>query len=202
MMDIFLKERDKDGNYDYRARMSVAWDYPECMYYLRPFRDVFPKADWNTYWILKYQNWNTMEREPASCMSSINERAIRYAEVLLQLAECYLFSPTQKDLVKSVSYINEIRRRANLNDYSGAMTENAIFEDLEHQRAIEFFVEGERFYDLRRWGLLEERLKTCNPVRYSQFMTGVVNGTNRYYYYPIPTKELETNDLCTPSEGW
>lgn len=64
MMDIFLKERDKDGNYDYRARMSVAWDYPECMYYLRPFRDVFPKADWNTYWILKYQNWNTMEREP------------------------------------------------------------------------------------------------------------------------------------------
>ena len=202
MMDIFLKERDKDGNYDYRARMSVAWDYPECMYYLRPFRDVFPKADWNTYWILKYQNWNTMEREPASCMSSINERAIRYAEVLLQLAECYLFSPTQKDLVKSVSYINEIRRRANLNDYSGAMTENAIFEDLEHQRAIEFFVEGERFYDLRRWGLLEERLKTCNPVRYSQFMTGVVNGTNRYYYYPIPAKELETNDLCTPSEGW
>ena len=89
MMDIFLKERDKDGNYDYRARMSVAWDYPECMYYLRPFRDVFPKADWNTYWILKYQNWNTMEREPASGMSSINERAIRYAEVLLQLAECY-----------------------------------------------------------------------------------------------------------------
>ena len=202
MMDIFLKERDKDGNYDYRARMSVAWDYPECMYYLRPFRDVFPKADWNTYWILKYQNWNTMEREPASGMSSINERAIRYAEVLLQLAECYLFSPTQKDLVKSVSYINEIRRRANLNYYSGAMTENAIFEDLEHQRAIEFFVEGERFYDLRRWGLLEERLKTCNPVRYSQFMTGVVNGTNRYYYYPIPAKELETNDLCTPSEGW
>jgi hypothetical protein len=29
-----------------------------------------------------------------------------------------------------------------------------------------------------------------------------VNGTNRYYYYPIPAKELETNDLCTPSEGW
>lgn len=209
MMDIFLKERDKDGNYDYRARMSVAWDYPECMYYLRPFRDVFAEEKWNTYWILKYQNWNTLEREPASAMSSINERAIRYAEVYLQLAECYLFSPTKKDLSKAVSYINEIRRRANLYDYGEnpacpeqTMTEEAIFNELEHQRAIEFFVEGERFYDLRRWGLLEERLKTCNSARYEQFMTGAVNGTNRYYYYPIPSKELETNDLCTPSEGW
>ena len=135
-------------------------------------------------------------------MSNINERAIRYAEVLLQLAECYLFSPTQKDLNKAVSYINQIRQRANLNDYSGPMTEEGIFQDLEHQRAIEFFVEGERFYDLRRWGLLEERLKTCSESRYNQFMTGVVNGTNRYYYYPIPSKELETNELCTPSEGW
>ena len=202
MMDIFLQELDKDGNYDYRARMSVAWDYPECMYYLRPFREIFAEEKWDTYWILKYQNWNTLTAESDAAMSNINERAIRYAEVLLQLAECYLFSPTQKDLNKAVSYINQIRQRANLNDYSGPMTEEGIFQDLEHQRAIEFFVEGERFYDLRRWGLLEERLKTCSESRYNQFMTGVVNGTNRYYYYPIPSKELETNELCTPSEGW
>lgn len=202
MMDIFLQERDKDGNYDYRARMSVAWDYPECMYYLRPFREVFSEDKWNTYWILKYQNWNTKTEEPSSAMSNINERAIRYAEVLLQLAECYLFSPTQQNLNKAVGYINQIRQRANLNNYSGAMTEEAIFQDLEHQRAIEFFVEGERFYDLRRWGLLEERLRTCSTMRYEQFLTGVINGTNRYYYYPIPSKELETNTLCTPSEGW
>ncbi len=202
IMDIFRAELDKDGNYDYRARMSVAWDYPECMYYLRPFREVFSEEKWNTYWILKYQNWNTVYEEPEPPMSSINERAIRYAEVLLQLAECYLFSPTQRDLDKAIGYINQIRQRANLNDYSGPMTEEGIFQDLEHQRAIEFFVEGERFYDLRRWGLLEERIKTCSDIRYKQLMTGVVGNTNKYYYYPIPSKELETNPLCTPSEGW
>ena len=27
MMDIFMKEKDKDGNFDYRARSSAAWDY-------------------------------------------------------------------------------------------------------------------------------------------------------------------------------
>jgi hypothetical protein len=102
----------------------------------------------------------------------------------------------------AIGYLNQIRERANLNPYSGAQTYEAVFNDLERQRAIEFFVEGERFYDLRRWGLLEKRMQTCNEVRYKQLMTGKVGDTNRYYYYPIPSKELETNPLCTPNEGW
>lgn len=202
MMSIFTQEMDKDGNYDYRARVSAAWDYPGCMYYLKPFREKFDEGRWNTTWILKYQNWNTGEEESDPPMSSINERAIRYAEILLQLAECYLFSPSRQDLNKAVGYINQIRQRANLKDYSGAMNQAEIFKDLEHQKAIEFFVEGERFYDLRRWGLLDERIKTCSDVRYKQLETGKVGNTNKYYYYPIPAKEIETNTLCTQSEGW
>lgn len=202
MMEIFLKEKDKDGNPDYRARVSAAWDYDGSTYYMKPFREIFAKEKWNTFWILKYQNWNTAESEGDPPISSINDRAFRYADVILLLAESYLRSSTQRDLQKAVGYINMIRERANLNDYSGAMDYQSIFNDLEHQRAIEFFVEGERFYDLRRWGLLEERIKTCNEIRYKQLITGKVGDTNRYYYYPIPSKELETNTLCTPNEGW
>lgn len=200
MMSLFLKEKDKDGNTDYRARASVAWDYEECMYYLKPFREIFSEDKWNTYWILKYQNWNTQTGEASPPMSCINERAIRYADVILLLAESYLRG--SQDLSKAIAYLNQIRERANLNPYSGMLTFEDVFNDLEHQRAIEFFVEGERFYDLRRWGLLEKRMETCNFVRYKQLITGKVGNTNRYYYYPIPSKELETNSLCTPNEGW
>lgn len=49
-MDYFLEEKDKDGNFDYRARSSVAWDYEGCMYYLKPFREKFAEDRWNTYW--------------------------------------------------------------------------------------------------------------------------------------------------------
>lgn len=199
LMDEFKKELDKDGNYDYRARMSAAWDYEGCMYYMKPFREQFKEDKWNTSWILKYQNWQTQTTEPGPPMSYINERAIRYAEVVMLLAEAHLFT---SNFDKAISYINQIRRRANLSDYSGDKTKNAIFAELEHQRLMEFFVEGERFYDLRRWGLLEERMKTCSSERYQQLMTGRVGDTNRYYYYPIPSKELETNPLCTPNEGW
>lgn len=170
------------------------------MYYLSPFREKFKEEKWNTYWILKYQNWNTAESEADPPMSVINERAIRYADVLLLLPESYLRG--KQDLPTAISYLNQIRERANLNPYSGAQTYEAVFNDLEHQRAIEFFVEGERFYDLRRWGLLEERMQTCNAARYKQLMTGKVGDTNRYYYYPIPAKEISANPLCTPNEGW
>ena len=45
IMDYFLEEKDKDGNFDYRARSSVAWDYEGCMYYLKPFRESLQKTD-------------------------------------------------------------------------------------------------------------------------------------------------------------
>jgi len=191
MMKIFTEEKDKDGNIDYRARMSAAWDYEGCTYYQQPFQEIF-KDKLSSTWILKYQNWQTQTTEPDPAKSSINERAIRYADVILLLAESEL---ELNNLSGAVSYINQIRERANLNAYSGAMTKEAIKQDLIHQRAVEFFVEGERFYDLRRWGLLKEKLKEADPTRYANFL-------DKYYYFPIPAKELQTNDLCTPSEGW
>lgn len=191
MMNIFTKEKDKDGNFDYRARMSAAWDYEGCTYYQKPFREIFENK-LNSTWILKYQNWKTHTAETDPAKSFINERALRYADVILMLAEAELESG---NLDKSVSYINQIRERANLHPYSGNMTKEAIKEDLIHQRAIEFFVEGERFYDLRRWGLLEKQLEANDPGR-------AVNFGPRFYYFPIPAKELQTNELCTPSEGW
>ncbi|MEG0462293.1 RagB/SusD family nutrient uptake outer membrane protein [Bacteroides sp.] len=199
MMNIFLKEKDKTGNFDYRARCSVAWDYDGCTYYQKPFRKVFAQDKWNTYWILKYQNWKTRSDEPSPPKSFINERAIRYAEVILQLAEANL---NVNKLDEAIGYLNQIRQRANLNDYSGAKTKEGIFADLVHQRAIEFFVEGERFYDLRRWGLLKSTLETCDEVRYKNYMGGEKGSFNKFNYYPIPTKEIDNNPLCTPSEGW
>lgn len=191
MMDIFLKEKDKDGNADYRARMSVAWNYPGCTYYKKSFQDVFKEKP-DSYWILKYQNWQTLDGEPSPAKSFINERAMRYADVILMLAEAEL---NLSNIRGAIGYINQIRKRANLNPYPGAQTAQAVKEDLIRQRAIEFFVEGERFYDLRRWGLLEQALKTQDPGRAANFSL-------KFLYYPIPAKELQTNELCTPSEGW
>ncbi len=199
IMDVFTKEKDKEGNYDYRARCSVAWDYDGSIYYQKKFRELFAESKWKTYWIKKYQNW-WLTGEATPPKSFINERAIRYADVILLLAEAYM---NQNSLDKAIGYINQIRHRANLNDYSGAKTVAGVFADLIQQRAIEFYVEGERFYDLRRWGLLDEYLKnTGDAARYSNYQAGKSGSMNKFDYFPIPQKELDTNGLCTPSEGW
>ena len=208
MMNIFLEEKDMNGNSDYRARCSVAWNYPGCMYYTQPFENVFKDspADLASYWILKYQNWKSPGPESPDNKSYINERAIRYADVLLLLAEAQM---NTGDLQSAIGNLNLIRKRAGLNDYSEAMTNDAVFADIKHQRAIEFFVEGERFYDLRRWDMLSDAIKTCDEVetpqpdtRYNNYENGKSGNINKFDYYPIPAKELDTNLLCTPSEGW
>jgi len=192
MMDMFRTEKAKDGDFDYRAKVSAAWNYEGCMYYMRSFQDLFIGDRLNTHWILKYQNWKTREREVSPPKSYINDRAMRYADVILMLAEAEM---ELNNLSAAVGYLNQIRERANLNSYSGGLTKEAIKADLIHQRAIEFFVEGERFYDLRRWGLLKEALQKQDPSRYANF-------SDKFYYFPIPAKELQTNELCTPSDGW
>lgn len=39
LLNIMLSEPDKDGNYDIRAIISLAWDYPGCMYFNKPFTE-------------------------------------------------------------------------------------------------------------------------------------------------------------------
>lgn len=195
MLDLFLQEKRADGQPDYRAVTSVAWNYPGCMYYQQPIQDVLTSAEINQYWVLKYQHSTSRTREVETEPSYTNERAMRYADVLLLLAECALELDGNTDA--AIGYIDRIRTRGgNLPSYAGARDKVSVKNELIRQRAIEFFREGERFYDLRRWGLLEETLKNADPLRYSYF------DKERHYYLPIPEKELQTNTLCTQNGTW
>lgn len=193
MMDIFLQEKAANGGFDYRATTAVAWDYPGCMYYMKPIREVLNATEIKSYWIIKNSNTRTRTEEAGDIGSYINERAMRFADVILLLAECELGLNNPGG---AVTYIDQVRTRGgNLLPYTGARDVVAVKKELMHQRAIEFFKEGERFYDLRRWGLLEQELKAQDPTRFANF-------NKRHYYLPIPAKEIQTNTLCKQNTGW
>ena len=196
IMPLFLQERTVDGGVDYRVKTSIAWDYPGCMYYKRPIQEVLTPAELESYWMLKYQHSTIRTQEVETEPSYINERAMRFADVLLLLAECELELP-DGDIDTAIGYIDQIRTRGgNLPAYSGAKDVTSVKNELIRQRAIEFFREGERFYDLRRWGLLEQALRNIDETRASFF------DPSRHYYLPIPAKELQTNPLCTQNGTW
>ncbi|EPR67376.1 RagB/SusD family nutrient uptake outer membrane protein [Cyclobacterium qasimii] len=73
---------------------------------------------------------------------------IRYAEILLNYAEASL---ELGDTETATTYINMIRNRVALPDFTGD-----IMEALRYERKVEFFSENVGWFDTRRWKLLEE----------------------------------------------
>ena len=194
-LNTLLMEKDKNDSIDYRVRMTAAWDYPGCMYYMKSFQEVFSGAnisDAKLIWLLKYQNWQTMTAEDPTARSFINDRAFRFADVLLLLGEIENELGNQS---QAINYINQIRERANLNPYSGTTDKMAVKDEIIHQRYVELFKEGERFYDLRRWGILKDAILKADPIR-------AKNLQEKHEYLPIPAKELQTNTLCEQNPLW
>lgn len=191
IMGYLTSELDEDDNLDYRVTSSIAWNYPGCIYFLRPFTESVNPANQNKYYIRKYTYSYYEERELVP-ESEINVRAFRYANVLLYLAEAEL---NAENRTNAISYLNQIRQRANLRLLESNTPEDEIKQDIIKQRAIEFFAEGERFYDLRRWGLLEDAINNTTTERASNF-------SSKFAYLPIPSKEIQTNPLANQTEDW
>ena len=86
---------------------------------------------------------------------------MRYANVLLMKAEIY---NEQGHPEKAIPLINEVR---SVHGKLPAMTgsdQAAVKAQIEHERLVEFTLENSRFYDLRRWGKLDEAMKlTAEP---------------------------------------
>lgn len=73
---------------------------------------------------------------------------MRYAEVLFNYAEaCLELGETDE----AAMYINMIRNRAGLPDFTGD-----IEKALRHERKVELYGEESRFYDIRRWKIMIE----------------------------------------------
>jgi tetratricopeptide (TPR) repeat protein len=134
----------------------------------------------------------------------INFPLIRYADVLLMLAECYNETGKQTE---AVDLINEVRARVNMPGINSgpawlaATTKDQVFERIKHERAVELAAEGHRFSDYKRWGLLE----TLNGKAEKGF-TGTTYYTKvfseRDYLWPIPQTEIDMNPSLTQNTGW
>lgn len=87
---------------------------------------------------------------------------IRFAEVLLNLAESAVGI---NKLDEAYTQLKAIRKRAgieagtdNLYGLKANMTRAELFSAILYERQIEFAFEGKRFWDLRRWKLIEKTL--------------------------------------------
>ena len=108
----------------------------------------------------------------------------RLADIYLMLAEAQLKAGNISEATKA---INAVRYRAGWPGKKDAMLitdAQMTFELVIEERARELAGEQMRWLDLKRWGLLVERVKKYNPQ-------AAVNITDKHYLRPIPQTQID-----------
>ena len=144
---------------------------------------------------------------------------MRYAEVLLNLAEALAEQDYSKNQDDALEALNEVRERVNLpkRTTEEAPDKDSFMELLRKERICELAFEGFRYWDLRRWRLAGEVIdgkqahgtkitkKDDNTYTYEQVSCDDnINRffPERYYLLPIPVDELQNNPLCENNAPW
>ncbi|MEO8534367.1 MAG: RagB/SusD family nutrient uptake outer membrane protein [Flavobacterium sp.] len=125
----------------------------------------------------------------------------RYAELLLNIAECYA---ALGQTGNTLAYLGKIRNRvgiASANNYGiGTLADKyAAIEACLYERRVELAYEGKRFWDVQRWMLYDNAsLPGVTGGTVSKLGLSPINGTKRtgnFLQYNKPTTSSTTDPL-------
>lgn len=208
LVEEFKKELDINGNYDIRLRESVFYegmdvDFTDNNRIYRFDMSVWSRANYkNRVFIRKYST--DYYRDFDDYHSPINIRLIRYADVLLMYAECLANIPSG-DLSEAVELVNQVRARANMpelavNHPNATTSKQEFLKRLQMERALELSLEGHRWADIKRWGLVSTQAGLDELIgRDPDFRNFVIGKHNAL---PIPSSEINNNQGLTQNPNY
>ena len=128
--------------------------------------------------------------------SGLNYRVIRYSDILLMYAEVLNETGTT---AAAYPYIQQVRARASLPDLAvvrPGMNQAQMRDQLAHERALEFAIEGQRIVDLIRWGWFSDPAKLALLKTHDVDFNTYTPGNE---WLPIPQSELDVNKNLLPN---
>ena len=132
--------------------------------------------------------------------SHLNWQIIRYADVLLMYAEA-VWRAHEVPSPEALEYVNQVRRRGFGVDIKTPneavdlkmMDGDKFAEALLAERSFELCFEGQRWYDLVRFGKLEEGVKKL--AKYSSVATSQAqNFQPKHVIFPIPQDVIDASN--------
>lgn len=195
-------EKTSSGATDPRLDATILYNKPGGMsLYGQDFATFYAgnAADLNDLFCRKYQNSDGEYANEYDWRSGINERLLRYADVILMYAECLNETSATAE---AYTWIQKVRDRVglpNLLTKKPGMTQAQMRDQIAHERFLEFPLEGHRFDDIRRWGWLQDASKLAwLKARDAEFDTYKAGRE----YFPIPQVEMDNNTGMTQNDGY
>ncbi|MEP7373180.1 MAG: RagB/SusD family nutrient uptake outer membrane protein [Chitinophagaceae bacterium] len=185
-----------DGKSDPRLLATIASYEPadnSTMAYGRPWFNPQDKIYPRKYTNDGVGNGKAFE---AAAESWINYRVLRYADILLMYAE--VLNETNRT-AEAYPFIQQVRTRAklaNLATVKPNMTQAQMRDQLGHERALEFAIEGQRINDIIRWGWLYDPAKLAELKTHDADFNTWAPGNE---YLPVPQRELDLNKNLLPN---
>lgn len=179
------QELTTGGTLDPRYHATILSYEPE-EGYTTAYGQPWPYAE-SDYWIKKY----TLAATGGNPFTSgVNYHVIRFADVLLMYAECLA---NEGQITLAAEQVQRVRDRAGLPDREAefaAFDLDEFMDQLAHERIMELAVEGSRFYDVKRWGWLDDPAKLAELKAHDAEFNNYVPTRK---YLPIPQSELDLN---------
>lgn len=205
-LDAYRRNPNFKSNRDPRLLASVLFpgqNFIDAAYILKPF-DPSPlnldkigvqKSTATGYWVRKYLD----SRDRQGRSGTLDFMFIRYAEILLSYAEALVESNDWQN-PDIITHLNDIRTRAGMPPVNVARynTQEMLRTLIRRERQAELAFEGQRFFDIRRWGTVStlmngEVFGATDPATGIAIKVQDRAYTARDYYWPIPEKEMLSN---------
>ncbi len=130
----------------------------------------------------------------------LNFTVIRYADVLLMLAEASMKANDGVATDLTAECMNLVRSRSRNESNALAFTELPLydkstltFEDILNERKLELCFESVRWFDLARTGKLLEKYNLAIPAPANNQTTHPIITDTKHYLYPIPQSQIEVS---------
>ncbi|WP_210520034.1 RagB/SusD family nutrient uptake outer membrane protein [Hymenobacter terricola] len=148
------------------------------------------------YW-RKYLNDRT-RTTPENFTSGINFRVIRYADVLLLQAEAL---NEQGQTAAAVPLVNQVRQRVGLAPIvAGSYTQSTLRLSMRNERGRELAGEGQRWFDILRWGLLDNQTGLNDLITRDVDFNNFVLGKSKLL--PIPQSDIDIDPNVKQNPGY
>lgn len=141
---------------------------------------------------------------------------------LMRMSDLYLFlaeALAEEGKPEALDWVNKVRARPSVDEVPRALGDGrpgdgSLVEIVRHERRVELAMEGERLFDLIRWGIVKQVFGDGTKVKrhfYSDYLTDpgskfdapLVDKLPDNVLFPIPQSEIDQNpQINANNPGW